>query len=332
MLTHLNIAHAVMNHALCRGLGPEDRTLLAVPASHVMGLIAMLLTMVHVGGRTVLMRAFQARPCLELMAAERITITGMVPAMYNLYLREPDLAALDLSSWRIAGCGGAPIPATLAEQLAARLLRVQLMNGLGATETTAASTLMPLGHTAGRPESAGQAVPCVELRVMDEAGREAAPGAAGEIWIRGPTVVPGYFANDVATRESFVAGFWRSGDVGAIDEAGYVRVCDRLKDVINRAGHKVFSAEVESVVSAHPRIVEAAVVARPDPVLGEKVHAFVTARHQDLSADELRAFCRERLADYKVPEFVTVGTEPLPRNALGKLQKDVRRRRAASMP
>jgi long-chain acyl-CoA synthetase len=108
-------------------------------------------------------------------------------------------------------------------------------------------------------------------------------------------------------------------------------VLDRLKDMINRAGYKVFSAEVENVLSHHPQIVEAAVVARPDPVLGEKVHAFVTARDEGLSAEEVRAFCRARLADYKVPEFVTIGTEPLPRNAAGKLQKHVLRQRAAEM-
>ena len=126
---------------------------------------------------------------------------------------------------------------------------------------------------------------------MDPAGREVPPGEAGEIWIKGPMVVPGYFANDAATRDAFVAGFWRSGDIGAIDEAGYLRVLDRLKDMINRAGYKVFSAEVENVLHHHPQIVEAAVVAHPDPVLGEKVHAFVTARDDRLGADDVRAFC-----------------------------------------
>jgi acyl-CoA synthetase (AMP-forming)/AMP-acid ligase II len=175
----------------------------------------------------------------------------------------------------------------------------------------------------------GQVVPCAEVRIMDEAGREVPPGEAGEIWIRGPMVVPGYFANDTATRAAFVAGFWRSGDIGAIDEDGYLYVLDRLKDMINRGGYKVFSAEVENVLCNHPQIVEAAVVARPDPVLGEKVHAFVTARDEGLGDEDVRTFCRGQLADYKVPEFVTSGTEPLPRNANGKLQKDVLRRRAA---
>jgi long-chain acyl-CoA synthetase len=331
MLTHLNIAHSIMHYALCRGLGREDRALLAVPASHAIGLVSTLLTMIHVCGSTVLMRAFKARRFLELMATERVTVAGLVPAMYRLCLLEPDVAAFDLSSWRISGFGGAPMPEAAIAQLADRLPHLRLMNAYGATETTAPATLMPFGHTARRPDSVGLALPCAEVRIMDETGREVPVGEAGEIWIKGPMVVPGYFANDTATRDAFVGGFWRSGDIGSIDETGYLRVFDRLKDMINRAGYKVFSAEVENVLSSHPQIVEAAVVAHPDPVLGEKVHAFVTARDERLSEEEVRAFCQARLADYKVPEFITIGTEPLPRNANGKLQKDVLRRRAAEM-
>jgi O-succinylbenzoic acid--CoA ligase len=331
MLTHLNIAHSVMHYATCMELGPCDRSVLAVPAAHVTGLVAILLATVHVGGATVLMPAFDARRFLELAAAERVTHTVMVPAMYNLCLLEREFAAFDLSSWRIGAYGGAPMPEAAIARLAAALPNLQLMNAYGATETTSPTTLMPFGRTAGRPDSVGQAVPCAEVRVMDEVGREVPRGQAGEVWIKGPMVVPGYFANDTATREAFVAGFWRSGDIGAIDEAGYLRVLDRLKDMINRAGHKVFSAEVENVLSHHPQICEAAVVARPDPVLGEKVHAFVTARDEVLSEEDVRAFCGARLADYKVPEFVTIGTEPLPRNANGKLQKEVLRRRMAEM-
>jgi long-chain acyl-CoA synthetase len=331
MLTHLNIAHSVIHYATCMGLGPHDRSVLAVPATHVTGLVAVLLAMVHVGGATVIMPAFRARRFLELAAAERITHTVMVPAMYDLCLLEPEFAAFDLSGWRVGAYGGAPMPEATIARLADALPNLQLMNAYGATETTSPTTLMPFGHTARDPTSVGRVVPCAEVRIMDEAGREVPSGEAGEIWIKGPMVVPGYFANDTATRETFVAGFWRSGDIGAIDAAGYLRVFDRRKDMINRAGYKVFSAEVENVLSQHPQIVEAAVIARPDRVLGEKVHAFVTVRDALLGEDAVRAFCRARLADYKVPEFVTIGTEPLPRNANGKLQKDVLRRRAAEM-
>ena len=327
MLTHLNIAHSVLHYEACMGLGCDDRSLLAVPATHITGLVAVLLAMVHVGGATVLLPSFKARAFLQTAAAERITHAVMVPAMYNLCLLEPDFLTFDLSAWRIGAYGGAPMPEASIEKLAEALPRLQLMNAYGATETTSPATLMPFGDTARRPDSVGRAVPCAELRIMDPAGHELPPGAAGEIWTKGPMVVPGYFANDTATGNAFVAGFWRSGDIGSIDQEGYLRVFDRLKDMINRAGYKVFSAEVENVLCHHPQILEAAVVARPDPVLGEKVHAFVRTSGERLDQEAVRAFCRERLADYKVPDFLTIGTEPLPRNANGKLQKEVLRRR-----
>jgi acyl-CoA synthetase (AMP-forming)/AMP-acid ligase II len=331
MLTHLNVAHSVTYYALCVGLGPNDRALLATPANHVIGLVGTLLTMIHAGGSTVLMRTFKARRFLELMAAEQVTIVSMVPAMYHLCLLEPDFSRFDLSSWQIARFGGAPMPEATIARLAALLPNLQLMNAYGATEITAAIAMMPFGHTARRPASVGKVVPCAEVRIMDETGREVTPGEPGEIWIKGPMVVPGYFANDTATRDAFVAGYWRSGDIGAIDEDGYLQVLDRLKDMINRGGYKVFSAEVEDVLHRHPQIVEVAVVAHPDPVLGEKVHAFVTTSDEALSEEEVRAFCRAHLADYKVPEFVTIGSEPLPRNAIGKLQKRVLRQRIVEM-
>jgi acyl-CoA synthetase (AMP-forming)/AMP-acid ligase II len=329
MLTHLNIAHSVTYYALCLGLGRNDRALLATPVNHVIGLVGTLLTMIHAGGSTVLMRTFKAQRLLELVAAERVTVVGMVPAMYHLCLLEPDFAAFDLSSWRIARFGGAPMPEATIARLAALLPNLQLMNAYGATETSAGIALMPFGDTAHRPDSVGKIVPCAEVRIMGEAGREVAPGETGEIWIKGPMVVPGYFANDAASHGAFVAGYWRSGDIGAMDGAGYLRVLDRLKDMINRGGEKVFGVEVENVLHRHPQIVEVAVVAHPDPVLGEKVHAFVTAAGGGLSEEEVRAFCRAHLADYKVPEFVTIGSEPLPRNAIGKLQKGVLRQRIA---
>jgi O-succinylbenzoic acid--CoA ligase len=162
---------------------------------------------------------------------------------------------------------------------------------------------------------------------MDPEGREVAPGESGELWIRGPMVVPGYWGNPEATRASFCAGYWKSGDVGSIDAEGYVRVFDRVKDMLNRGGYKVFSVEVENVLAACPGVLESAIVAKPCPVLGERVHAFVTVTDPALDAAALKAFCAPRLADYKVPESYTIGAEPLPRNANGKLLKRVLRER-----
>jgi len=163
--------------------------------------------------------------------------------------------------------------------------------------------------------------------VMDDAGREVPPGETGELWIAGPMVVPGYWANPEATAASFTAGWWHSGDLGSIDAQGYVRVFDRKKDMLNRGGYKIYSIEVENVLMAWPGMVEAAVVGKPCPVLGERVHAFVHAPGGAHDDDALRAFCAARLADYKVPETLTWTDAPLPRNANGKLMKRVLRER-----
>jgi acyl-CoA synthetase (AMP-forming)/AMP-acid ligase II len=205
--------------------------------------------------------------------------------------------------------------------LAQALPNLQLVNAYGSTETTSPSTLTPPGEAEARIDTVGLPLPCCEIRIMDDDGREAAAGESGEVWIRGGQVSRGYWANPQATRDNFVAGFWRSGDIGALTPDGYLRVFDRKKDMINRAGYKVYSAEVEDVLCHHPLVGEAAVVAEPDPVLGEKTHAFILPKDAALTADEVKAFCRARLSDYKIPDFVTFVDQPLPRNANGKILK-----------
>jgi long-chain acyl-CoA synthetase len=230
--------------------------------------------------------------------------------MYKLCLLDEHFDRYDLSAWRVGGYGGAPMPAATIAELARKCPGLGLMNAYGATETTSPATIMPATMTARHPDSVGLTVPCGEIVVVE----------SGELWIRGPMVVPGYWGNPQATAQSFTDGYWRSGDVGSKDGDGFVRVFDRLKDMINRGGYKVFSVEVENVLSHHPAVLESAIVGKPCPVLGERVHAFVSLR-SSTGADELKRFCAERLADYKVPETFTLMAEPLPRNANGKLLK-----------
>ena len=328
MLTHLGLVHSAMGFARCMGLSDGERTILAVPASHVTGLVAILLAVVNVGGTNVLMRAFKAREFLELAARERLTYALMVPAQYILCLMDPDFDRFDLRSWRIGAFGGAPMPAATIEALAERLPDLTLINAYGATETTSPTTIMPPGENAAHLDSIGQVVPYADMLVVDAEGRPLPPGSTGEIWIKGPMVVPGYWGKPEATAANFVDGYWRSGDVGSIDAAGFVRLYDRVKDMINRAGYKVYSAEVENVMSYCPGVVECAVVGRPDPVLGERVQAFVVPRDPGVTAEAIRAFCAQRMADYKVPEVIAFSSEPLPRNANGKVQKAALRQRA----
>ena len=321
MLTHFNLVHSAMHYAACMALHAGDRSLLAVPASHVTGLVANLVAMLHVGGTTVVLPVFKADDFIALAAHERITHTLMVPAMYKLCLMSPAFASADLSAWRIGGYGGAPMAVATIDELARRLPGLCLMNAYGATETTSPTTMIPPGQTRDHADSVGVALPCAELRVVDDEGRPLPPGETGEVWIAGPMVVPGYWDNPLATAASFTDGWWHSGDLGSLDEAGYLRLYDRKKDMLNRGGYKVYSVEVENVLMAWPGVVEAAVVGRPCPVLGERVHAFVHAPGVAPDDAAVRAHCAAQLADYKVPETLTWCTEPLPRNANGKLVK-----------
>ena len=321
MLTNLGICHSAMHYQCCMGLAARDRSVVAVPMSHVTGVIALIAAMVRAGGTMIVMPAFNAGAFLELAERERMTHTLLVPAMYNLCLMHPLFEDADLSSWRVGGFGGAPMAPATIERFAAKLPRLALMNAYGSTETTSPATMMPPAETASRLDSVGRAVPCGEILVMDDEGREVPPGKAGEIWLRGPMVVKGYWDDAEATAAGFVAGFWRSGDIGSLDGAGYLRVFDRKKDMINRGGYKIYTIEVENVLMSHPEIVEAAVIARPCPVLGERAHAVVCLKREGVTSEELAAHCALSLADYKVPDTFSFRRDPLPRNANGKVMK-----------
>ncbi len=321
MLTHFNIAHSVIHFAVTLKLGYQDRAALAVPASHVTGLVALIALMVHVGGALVVVPEFKAAAFVDLLAQERISYGVMVPAMYQLCLLQPNFFTADLSAWRVGGFGGSPMPVPTVQALGKALPGLTLVNCYGSTETSSPSTIMPLGLSAIHHDSVGIAAPCADVRVMNENGEPVALGESGELWIGGPMVVPGYWDNPVATANGFAEGYWRSGDVGSVDALGLVRVFDRIKDMINRGGFKIYSVEVENTLMAFPGVVEAAVVGHPCPVLGERVHAYLYAPNSKHDADAVRAHCAKRLADYKVPEEIFFSDTSLPRNPNGKLLK-----------
>jgi long-chain acyl-CoA synthetase len=321
MLAHCNVVHSSMIFASCLQLTAADRSIAAVPLGHVTGVVANIMTMVRCAGALIIMAEFKAAEYLKVAARERVTYTVMVPAMYNLCLLQPDFDSCDLSSWRIGGFGGAPMPVATIEKLNAKIPGLKLMNCYGATETTSPSTIMPGELTADHIDSVGLPCPGAQIIVTDAQGRELPRGEIGEIWIHSGSVIRGYWNNPTATAESFTGGFWHSGDLGSIDEQNFVRVFDRQKDMINRGGLKIYSAEVESVLAGHPDVIESAIIAKPCPVLGERVHAVIVTRHRDVSDSALRAWCAERLSDYKVPETMDLTAEPLPRNANGKVLK-----------
>jgi long-chain acyl-CoA synthetase len=278
------------------------------------------MSITQVGGCLVLMRTFDTRALLTLLHAEKITATLFVPTIYTRILLEPDFDSFQLAEhWRSARYGGAPMPESTIAGLHKHLPHLKLMQGYGATESGAVSVLLPFDQTVQRPSSVGTAVHCFDIRIMDEAGRDVPAGTIGEIWMGGPSVVRAYWNNAEESARNFIGGYWRSGDVGTLDEDGYLQILDRRKDVINRGGFKVYSVEVENVLTFVEGVVEAAVVPSPCPVLGERVHAFLYA--PGVTEETVRLFCKTRLADYKVPDFITFQPEPLPRNLNGKLIK-----------
>ena len=330
MLTHANIVHSCLHYAHALELTERDRVALVVPASHVTGLVAIVLASLTMGACILVETRFDAPAFVDMAEGEGMTLTVLVPAMYNLLLLRTDLAAHDLSAWRVGAFGGAPMPVATMERLGAVLPELVLVQAYGSTETTSPATIMPLGRQREALPSVGAPVACADIRVVDEGGREVPRGESGEVWIAGPMVVPGYWNDATRSAEGFAAGYWRSGDVGRFDENGLLHIHDRLKDMINRGGYKVWSAEVENALAFHPLVAEAAVVPRADPVLGEKTHAVVhldAASAQKALRDEaalvetLRAHCLAHLADYKVPDTFRFSPDPLPRNSNGKLLK-----------
>jgi acyl-CoA synthetase (AMP-forming)/AMP-acid ligase II len=321
MLAHCNIIHSAMVYEACMELKATDRSIAAVPLAHVTGVVANIMSMARCAGALIIVAEFKAADYLKVAARERVTQTVMVPAMYNLCLLQADFDDYDLSSWRIGGYGGAPMPIATIEKLATKIPGLKLINAYGSTETTSPSTIMPPELTAAHLDSVGLPCPGADIIVMDANGRELPRGEIGEIWIRSGSVIKGYWNNPQATAESFTAGYWHSGDLGSIDADDLVRVFDRQKDMINRGGLKIYSAEVESVLASHPDVIESAVIAKPCPVLGERVHAVIVIRNAEAGEATLRLWCAERLSDYKVPETMTLTTVPLPRNANGKVMK-----------
>ena len=211
-----------------------------------------------------------------------------------------------------------------------KLPQLKLINCYGSTETTSPAVFMPPEETVARKEYVGLTVPCGHIVVMDFDGVEVPYGTPGEVYIGGAMVVPGYWNNPEATEREFKAGYWKSGDLGIMDAKGYLRIIDRIKDVINRGGYKIFASEVENVLLDHPAVVEAAVVAKPCPVLGERVHAFVVVRNERRRRGTERATAPRCYPTTKCQRRFYRLEQTLPRNANGKvLKRDLRERLAS---
>jgi len=303
---------------------PQRVTLLVVPMFHATGLSATLAPSMNAGGKIVLMRRWDAEPAMRLIQREKVSSTGGVPTIAWQLIEHPARSKYDLSSLLAVTYGGAPSAPELVRKIAEVFPGSQPGNGWGMTETTATFTSHLGRDYENRPDSAGPAAPVGEMEIRDPAdGRTVlAPGAVGELWVKGPQVVKGYWNKPEATAETFVDGWLRTGDLARIDDEGFLFIIDRAKDMLIRGGENIYCVEVENVLYDHPDVMDAALVGIPHKTLGEEPAAVVHLKPGGTATEsELRAYVRERLANFKVPVKVAFWPEMLPRNANGKILK-----------
>lgn len=321
VLTHDNFVHTCLHYLYALAIDEPQRSLLVIPATHIAGFGPLLSVTLASGGTVVLMREFDPQQVLATIQRERINYSVLVPAMIQLCVMQTDLSSYDLTSWKYCIYGGAIMPPAVIERFAAAMPGLRMINAYGATETCAVCTIIPHEMTRDFPSSVGLPLQCDDIIVVDSNGKELPAGESGELWIRGPNVFRQYWNDGAATRDAFSDGYWHSGDVGMKDALGLIYVQDRIKDMINRGGYKVFSAEVEAALMTHPEVADCAVIGVPHSILGEKVYAFVQVQGQGVSSEQLKAYLQVRIADYKVPDFWSIGSLGIPRNQNGKLQK-----------
>lgn len=321
VLTHGNLISNAATTAACVGARLGSRHLLFVPLFHCFGQNFIMNMALRSGGTLALLRRFDPSTLLDQLASWEVTHFYGVPSVFMQLLEQPDLQRR-LRSVAYFFSAAATLPTEVAARFLERLGK-PIYEGYGLTET---SPLASYNHvTQYRLGSVGTPIVDVEMKVVDESGGECPAGAWGEICIKGPNVMAGYFEQPEATAAAIVDDWFHSGDIGYRDADGYYYLVDRLKDMINRSGFKIWPREVEEALYEHPAVAECAVVGVPDPMHGELVRAYVRLRPEHaVSADELLAHCRARLANYKLPSDFVLGAN-IPRSPAGKVLKRVLR-------
>ena len=302
--------------------GEQNCYLLSVPLFHATGCHSVLVANTAAGGKLLMMHKWDATRALELIEQERVTIMGGVPTMAWQIVEHPDFDKYDTSSVRSVSYGGAPAAPELVKRIRSQFPKVSPGNGYGLTETSSVTSLNSGEDYVRKPDSVGSAVPVCDVKVVDEQGAEVPAGEVGELWIKGPNVVKGYWNKPEATAEAFTDGWLHSGDVARLDDDGFIYIVDRAKDMVIRGGENVYCVEVEAVLYEHPAVIDAAVFGVPHKVLGEVVGAVVQIKGgSTVTAEEIRGHVAAHLAGFKVPAFVEVRTGDLPRNPQGKILK-----------
>ncbi|MGI8745247.1 MAG: class I adenylate-forming enzyme family protein [Bryobacteraceae bacterium] len=294
------------------------RSLVSVPLFHVTGCNSQLLPSCYGGGTTVIMPAFDVQVFLRAIPEERIDSMASVPAIYWHAMNQPNFGDFDMTRVRWVMYGGAPTPPDVVRRITQAFPNARAGNGFGLTETSSVATFLPHEFAHIRPDSVGFAAPVVDLD-MCEVDRTS---GVGELLVRAPNVVPGYWNKPEATAQTFTKGWLHTGDLARIDADGFVQIVDRKKDMVNRGGENVYCVEVENALCAHPAVFETAVLGVPDTMMGEKVGAVIVLKPGvEAEPSEICSFVRERIADFKVPQYLVMRSDPLPRNPGGKILK-----------
>jgi len=344
LATHRGIVSNVFNGMACQGrhflrqglpvpvrdpkVDAPRIALLSIPFFHATGAFSNLVPAIMNADKIVTMYKWDPAQALEIIEKERITTIGGVPAIAWQVLEHPDRDRHDLSSIQFVAYGGAPSAPELVATAKRRFPNGLVSNGWGMTETCAASCVNFGKDYELRPDSCGAPGPAMEFKMVGANGETLPPGGIGELWVKGPNNCKAYWNKPEATAKTFIDGWVVTGDIGRMDEEGFVFLLDRAKDMLIRGGENIYCIEVESALYDHPAIMDASVVGIPHKVLGEEVGAVVQVKpDMSVTADELRQFVAQRIAAFKVPVEIMIQRDPLPRNANGKILKSELRTR-----
>lgn len=324
MSAHVQVTRTFYNWAERVDLREGDRYLIVNPFFHTFGYKAGWVAALMRGATIIPMATFDVGAMAALIAEHRVSFIPGPPTIYQSLLEaRGEEGAPDLSSLRVAVTGAAPVPPTMIERMRRELGMENIVNGYGMTECGVISMTCQGDDAETVANRCGLPMPGLEVRAVDEDGRDVPTGEAGELWVRGHSVMRGYLDDPQATAAAIDADGWlHTGDIGVIDERGYLRITDRKKDMFISGGFNVYPAEIEAVLNAHPDIAACAVIGIPDDRMGEVGHAFILPRAGSApDSDDLAKWARTMMANYKVPRRLTLVTE-LPRNAAGKVLKD----------
>lgn len=330
VLTHKNIIWSAVAYIIDKDLKTSDVALVVSPLFHVGGL-NNLLTNIFLGSTVVLNRQFNPVRVMETIEKERITIIPtMAPTMYNILLQQTDSMHYDISSIRAVMSGAATIPVEIKQGIQKLFPKAKIQDTYGLTETTAGATTLKSDYFISKASSVGKPLFSVKVRLVNEKGEDVQPGEVGEIILSGPIVMKEYYNDPEATKDVIKDGWLYSGDLGKLDEDGFIYVVDRKKDMIISGGENIYPREIEEVLYTHPKILEAAVIGVPDKIWGESVKAVVVLKSgEEMSEEELIEFCKVNLASYKKPRSVDF-ISTLPKTESGKILKQILRQSYSS--